>query len=151
MSAGTMPDLQGLWETAQREVALEGSSGCTLKRLWELVELVDASGGGGSASQESNEKANREEGGEAADPDPREFLKGWLWRYALWMLYRRFELVGKFQTGICHALLVFVACLPRGAMAGCIPNPERFQIWCSAAFVDHTIFLTLIILNTTVV
>ena len=82
MSAETMPDLQGLWETAQREIALEGSSGCTLKRLWELVNLVDASGCG-SSSQES--KGNREEEtGEAADPDPREFLKGWLWRYEHW-------------------------------------------------------------------
>lgn len=85
MSAGTMPDLQGLWETAQREVALEGSSGCTLKRLWELVNLVDSSSGG-SSSQESQEskgksKGDREEKGEATDPDPREFLKGWLWRY----------------------------------------------------------------------
>ena len=79
MSAGTMPDLQGLWEKAQREVALEGSSGCTLKRLWELVKLVDTSSGG-SSSQES---IGKEEGGEAADPDPGGFLKGWLWRYAV--------------------------------------------------------------------
>lgn len=74
-----MPDLQGLWETAQREIALEGSSGCTLKRLWELVNLVDSSGGG-SSSQESRLNIE-EEKGEAADPDPRECLKGWLWRY----------------------------------------------------------------------
>ena len=80
MSAGTMPDLQGLWETAQREIALEGSSGCTLKRLWGLVNLVDSSGGGSSSEESQESKANREKG-VAADPDPREFLKGWLWRY----------------------------------------------------------------------
>lgn len=55
-------DLQGLWETALREVALEGSNGCTLERLWKLVGLV----GPGRPAGEKD--------------DPQGFVRAWLWR-----------------------------------------------------------------------
>lgn len=121
MSAGTMPDLQGLWETAQREIALEGSSGCTLKRLWELVNLVDSSGGGSSSQESRESKGNREEeeNGEAADPDPREFLKGWLWRY-VWCLHSCGKL-SKFH----HAMTACLAGLSRHSIEGCMPSVSR--------------------------
>lgn len=63
-------DLQGLWESALREVALEGSNGCTLERLWKLLGMV-APGGPGE-----------EEGGsgQAVPNDPQEFERAWLWR-----------------------------------------------------------------------
>lgn len=64
-------DLQGLWETTLREVALEGSNGCTLERLWKLVGLV---GPGGPAGEKEGVS------GQAAQNDPQEFVKGWLWR-----------------------------------------------------------------------
>lgn len=72
-----MPDLQAVWETAQREIALEGSNGCTLERLWKLVDLDGPSSeadGSSAALQNSEEKANETE------EDPREFVQGWLWR-----------------------------------------------------------------------
>lgn len=73
-----MPDLQGVWETAVREVALEGSNGCTLERLWNLVELDTPSqrGGSGSTPQQPGEEQPDDDGS-----DPREFVKAWLWRY----------------------------------------------------------------------
>lgn len=79
-----LPDLQSLWETAQREVALEGSSGCTLERLWHLVGLSfcstpDASTGG-RAQTDSPQDGRSAGGTEGDDVDPRGFLKGWLWR-----------------------------------------------------------------------
>ncbi|CAN0118573.1 unnamed protein product [Ectocarpus sp. 6 AP-2014] len=72
-----MPDLQGVWETAVREVALEGSNGCTLERLWKLVELDTPSqqGGSGSTPQQPGEEQPDDDGS-----DPREFVKAWLWR-----------------------------------------------------------------------
>eukprot|EP00903_Cladosiphon_okamuranus_P009842 g9353.t1 len=63
-------DLQGLWETTLREVALEGSNGCTLERLWKLVGLV---GRGGLGEKEG-------ESGQATENDPQEFVRAWLWR-----------------------------------------------------------------------
>lgn len=65
-------DLQGLWETALREVALEGSNGCTLERLWKLVGLVVRPGG----------PPGEKDGGskQAAEDDPQEFVRAWLWR-----------------------------------------------------------------------
>eukprot|EP00904_Undaria_pinnatifida_P000364 jgi/Undpi1/10328/HiC_scaffold_28.g12778.m1 len=120
MSAGTMPDLQGLWEKAQREVALEGSSGCTLKRLWELVKLVDTSSGG-SSSQES---IGKEEGGEAADPDPGGFLKGWLWRTIIARRGREVVLATYNDQGVSHNL-------KRGdeddSRLAAIKDPREFQ------------------------
>ncbi|CAB1103033.1 unnamed protein product [Ectocarpus sp. CCAP 1310/34] len=72
-----MPDLQGVWETAVREVALEGSNGCTLERLWKLVQLHRPSqqGGSGSTPQQPGEEQPDDDGS-----DPREFVKAWLWR-----------------------------------------------------------------------
>lgn len=63
-------DLQGLWEITLREVALEGSNGCTLERLWKLVGLV---GPGGPGEEEGGS-------GQAAQNDPQEFVRAWLWR-----------------------------------------------------------------------
>lgn len=74
-----LPDLQVLWETSQREVALEGSNGCTLERLWQLVDLGDGSNCSGGATSVDTTAAV---GGDGDDPDnPRLFLKGWLWRW----------------------------------------------------------------------
>jgi len=68
-------DLQGLWETAQREVALEGSNGCTLERLWKLVGLGGQAGGSGSLPNGENNAGNHD-----AENDPQDFVKAWLWR-----------------------------------------------------------------------
>lgn len=69
-------DLQGLWETTLREVALEGSNGCTLERLWKLVGLagpvVLAGAGGRSGSGSGSEQA--------AEKDPQDFVRTWLWK-----------------------------------------------------------------------
>lgn len=76
-SEAELPDLQVLWETSLMEIALEGSNGCTLQRLWTLVKL-DGPREDGSVSQPEKEGGAPEM---ATEPDPREFLKGWLWRY----------------------------------------------------------------------
>lgn len=74
-----LPDLQVLWETSQREVALEGSNGCTLERLWQLLDLDDNSDRSGGATSVN---ATAAVGGDGDDPDdPRSHLKGWLWRW----------------------------------------------------------------------
>lgn len=93
-SGGALPDLQSLWETAQREIALEGCNGCTLERLWRLVSLgkplspTDSSrspretallyGGSGLAAETKSDALVGE------DRDPGGYLKDWLWRWAIW-------------------------------------------------------------------
>lgn len=80
-----LPDLQVLWETSQREVALEGSNGCTLERLWQLVEL---SGAKNTLTSSTDNMApagtpSTPTATAAAQPDAddaRLYLKGWLWR-----------------------------------------------------------------------
>lgn len=74
-------DLQGVWDTAQREVALEGSNGCTLERLWGLVGLDEPrTTGEGAGSGGREEAKGGEESRQDAKTDPREFVKAWLWR-----------------------------------------------------------------------
>lgn len=70
-------DLQGLWETTQREVALEGSNGCTLERLWKLVDLGGPAGGSGAPHY--GENANNA-GNQEAEDDPQDVVRVWLWR-----------------------------------------------------------------------
>lgn len=74
-------DLQGLWDTAQREVALEGSNGCTLERLWGLVGLDDTkttgqSAGSGGVEEEEKEKESEQD----TQAESRQYVKAWLWR-----------------------------------------------------------------------
>lgn len=62
------------------------------------------------------------------------------------MLYRRFGPVRSFQSVISHAMLVFVAGLPSGAMKGCIPNASNYGIalplW-AIPFLVHAEYLVL--------
>ncbi|CAN0309802.1 unnamed protein product [Pylaiella littoralis] len=83
-------DLQGVWDTAQREMALEGSNGCTLERLWGLVGLDgpatdEESAGSGerkkkTGGKKKKKKEEEEKSEQDAKTDPREFVKAWLWR-----------------------------------------------------------------------
>ncbi len=70
-------DLQGLWETTQREVALEGSNGCTLERLWKLVGLGGPGRGSGAPPNGENES---NAGNQDAEDDPQTAVRAWLWR-----------------------------------------------------------------------
>ena len=68
-TAESLPDPQSLWETAQLEIALEGSNGCSLDRLWELVKLVEPT------------NHSEKEGRDDKEPSPTTFLRRWLWRW----------------------------------------------------------------------
>lgn len=65
-----MLDLQSLWEMAQREISLEGSNGCTLSRLWQLVGLDQS-------TADASRKHKTVGGG---DSKAKGYLKQWLWR-----------------------------------------------------------------------
>lgn len=88
-----LPDVQMLWEKAQTEVALEGSNGCTLERLWRLLGLTHNIGdvdsntgragshaGGGATSTSTAVTAPAVGGDDGNGDDPKIFLRGWLWR-----------------------------------------------------------------------
>lgn len=89
-----LPDVQKLWEKAQIEVALEGSNGCKLERLWHLLGLTPNVGGGDGSTESASSHAGGGatststtatapavggDGGGDGD-DPKIFLRGWLWR-----------------------------------------------------------------------
>lgn len=100
-------DLQGLWETTLIEVALEGSNGCTLERLWKLVGLVGPGGGSGEEKEGGS-------GQEAAQDDPQEFVKGWLWRWAgNAIVVVMLDCSGVFRLGWVKCVLVCVVALQR--------------------------------------
>lgn len=72
-TTGTTSDPQAIWETAQLEIALEGSNGCSLDRLWRLMKLEQP-----PVSKEV--VTNQEKPGDDQGPHPNIFLRQWLWR-----------------------------------------------------------------------
>lgn len=68
-----VPDLLSMWETAQREIALEGSNGCALLRLWQLVGLD-------GLPEHAQQEQGDVETSVKAHKHSATYLKGWLWR-----------------------------------------------------------------------
>ncbi|CAM9939030.1 unnamed protein product, partial [Choristocarpus tenellus] len=77
-----LPDPHRLWELALSEIAIEGSDGCNLKRLWDLVGLRPTQQPesksavlGGVSGMEKDELAER-----SGLDNPSRDLRRWLWR-----------------------------------------------------------------------